>query len=218
MNTLVIPRVRALVLLGMLAMVACAAPPRGTTTDPGRRTEPKDAVEPSASEPQQPYDFEREGTFPAPARDVTFEEDRLPPRPENVDAARLTGSEVRSSELDEPEQRVPDERREPTVTTPAPPSVTTPAPAKPAPMRMGFRVQLIAAADRVEAEQFAREARSRLGVAIHVEFEAPYYKVRAGDFVDRADALVLRDRARASGYEGAWVTSTRIAAGSQSGS
>jgi hypothetical protein len=218
MNIKAIPRARVLLLLGTLVMVGCAAPPRGTATDAGRRAEPEDAAKPSASEEPQPYEFEREGTFPAPTRDVTFEEDQLPPRPENVDAARLTGSEVRSTELDEPGQRAPDERREPTVATPAPPSVTTPAPVKPAPMRMGFRVQLIAAADRVEAEQFAREARSRLGVAIHVEFEAPYYKVRAGDFVDRADALVLRDRARATGYEGAWVTSTRIAGGSQSGS
>lgn len=196
----------ALVLAGL---AACSAPPRGAQSDPDR---PLPAPPPDEAAPPgtRSYEFEREGEFPPPAKDVVFEEDQLPPRPENVDAVPIDGRAVRTADVDAPAEAEEPTRQAPTVRVPVESTVPTPVEGAPVPMRMGFRVQLIAAADRVEAETFAREARARLGVAVHVDFEAPYYKVRAGDFLDRADALAMRDRARANGYEGAWVTATRV--------
>ena len=204
-------------LLTMVGLAACAPPPRGTTTDPDRPLPPppSDSRPPASAER---YEFEGEGEFPPPAKDVVFEEDELPPRPENVDATPLDGRNVRTTDLEETVDEGAAARREPSVRVPVEGSVATPVEGAPVPLRLGFRVQLIAAADRIEAETFAREARSRLGVPIHVDFEAPYYKVRAGDFFDRVDALALRDRARANGYEGAWVIATRVRSSGDSGS
>ena len=196
-------------LAALLTVGACAPPPRGPVAGSDRTLPPPPSDRADSLRPA--YDFELEGEFPPPAKDVVFEEDHLPPRPENVDATPLGESGVRASDLPDPPPDAASDLRSSTVVPPVQPSVSTPVESVPAPMRMGFRVQLIAAADRLEAETFARQARARLGVTIHVDFEAPYYKVRAGDFTDRADALVMRDRARAQGYEGAWVTATRIA-------
>jgi cell division septation protein DedD len=96
-------------------------------------------------------------------------------------------------------------------TTPVEPEVTVPVQEQASPRTgRGFRVQLLAAGDRDEAESMAREARARLRAPVYVVFEAPFYKVRAGDHVDRADALLLRDLARRNGYDGAWVVTTEI--------
>ena len=61
-------------------------------------------------------------------------------------------------------------------------------------------------------EEVARVARTRVPEAVHVVFESPYYKVRVGDFHDRAAALQLRDRLRAYGYDQAWVVTTEVQA------
>lgn len=208
---------RRLLVLALLGLVACSSPPRGTRTDPDQPLPPPPSDQKDRKS-ETTYDFEREGQFPAPASDVVFEEDQLPPRPENVDAAPLDGRDVHAADLAEPTPAQEPAERVPSVETPVAPSVSIPVEGAAVPMRMGFRVQLIAAADRTEAETFAREARARLGISVHVDFEAPYYKVRAGDFLDRADALAMRDRARANGYEGAWVTATRVKDSGDSGS
>lgn len=203
------PWIARSLVLALAGLVACSAPPRGVQSDPERPL-PAPPADEAAPRSGESYAFEREGEFPPPAKDVVFEEDQLPPRPENVDAVPIEGRSVRAADVEGPAEAEPTARQSPTVRVPVESTVPTPVQGAPVPMRMGFRVQLIAAADRVEAETFAREARARLGVAVHIDFEAPYYKVRAGDFLDRADALAMRDRARANGYEGAWVTATRV--------
>ena len=190
-----------------LFLTACASSPRGSASDPS------DPLPPPPSEKERDatgrsrdaaYDFESEGRFPPPSRDVEFEEDQLPP-PETVDGTAwgTTAEPVQDETL---------EREEPSVVGPVAPSGPRTQPGAGAVEEdRGWRVQLAASSERDDADRLAREARSRLGVPVYVDFEAPLYKIRAGDYIDRAEALRLRDRARANGYDGAWVVTTEIA-------
>jgi cell division septation protein DedD len=154
------------------------------------------------------YSLDDEGESPPPG-DVAFEEDKLIP-PEDVEGAALTQPPVNAGPADD--IQLPEEERvAPTVPVPTPPTNEAPVPQSEGPAaERGFRVQLVAAGSREDAERIAREARTRLAVPVYVEFESPFYKVRAGDFTDRAQALQLRDRARSYGYPEAWVVTTTI--------
>jgi hypothetical protein len=68
----------------------------------------------------------------------------------------------------------------------------------------------MAAAELARARTLATEAGQRLGVAVHVVAEGPHFKVRAGDFTDRADAVRLKERATSLGYEGCWVVTDQV--------
>jgi cell division protein FtsN len=45
---------------------------------------------------------------------------------------------------------------------------------------------------------------------VYVEYSAPLYRVRVGNFVSKEDALRFREKAVQSGYEGAWVVEALI--------
>ena len=197
--------------LVLISLVACSPPPRGTSRDPEAApsaTNRERAVE-SPDDTDRVYELENEGQFPPPDSDVTFEEDQLPPAPEDVLSTPIgQDAEVGETVGERGESFTP---IEPSVTLPVERSVEEGVPPRePAVGRRGFRVQLVASADRGEAERVAREARNRLGVAVYVDFEAPFYKLRAGDFEDRGAAHRLRERARRNGYPEAWVVTTEI--------
>ncbi|MBI3873027.1 MAG: SPOR domain-containing protein [candidate division Zixibacteria bacterium] len=69
----------------------------------------------------------------------------------------------------------------------------------------GFQVQFFATTDLAEAQHVQRRAQKELADSIRMEFETPYYKVRAGRFATRDKAETLLVRLRAMGYESAWV-------------
>jgi cell division septation protein DedD len=207
----------------LLVAFGCAPPPRAVEHAPQGEKQAAPAADADAPSKDNPYDLESEGTFPPPEKDVQFEEDALP-APESVSGDSVSIAPVQSEDLEslpdleeseaDTEQAVPAQ-----VATPVPPETTTPVPQEtvapvegeaPARGQRGFRVQLAAVGDHAEAERLAREARTRLGVEVYVVLEGPYFKVRAGDFVDRGDAILLRDRARGDGYPQAWVTPTEI--------
>ncbi|MBM3264112.1 MAG: SPOR domain-containing protein [candidate division Zixibacteria bacterium] len=101
-----------------------------------------------------------------------------------------------------------------------PPAVETP-PAMPerniaqvSRSRPGFRIQLYSFQDRTTAERARQDARRKLEdmrMEVYVEEEAPYYKVRAGDYADRAAAetalSLLKSR---KGFSDAWIVKTLI--------
>ncbi len=207
----------------VLFLVACATPPRGR--GPASDPDPGAAGQQSSD---SRYDFEAEGEIPEAPGDVAFEEDELPPRPEDVEARLLDSNPAAPEEVGErgdpvelPDLAIdagstPIEPRvttpvAPTVTTPVAPTVTTPVPAGSATeVVRGFRVQLFAVADYGRAQTMAREARQRLGIEVHVVAELPYFKVRAGDFVDRGDAVRMKERATSLGFGGCWVVTDQI--------
>jgi cell division septation protein DedD len=88
----------------------------------------------------------------------------------------------------------------PAVSTPAPPPVSQPSPGG------CWEVQITALSDGDRARDLASQESSKLGVPTHVVTENGLAKVRAGeDCLSYDDATKLRDRARDTGYPGAFV-------------
>lgn len=75
---------------------------------------------------------------------------------------------------------------------------------------LGFRVQIFASSTENNAQNIANEARSSFGGKIYVEHAAPYYKVRVGDCLTMDEAQVLKSKAAALGYRGAFIVETTI--------
>jgi len=67
-----------------------------------------------------------------------------------------------------------------------------------------WRVQIFATQDRELADRMAGEAGALLQAAVHVAHEAPFYKVRVGDYRSEQEAAPLRDKAVRSGFPGAF--------------
>lgn len=200
-----------LALAGLLLLTACSTPPRGKS--PAHDPAASDAAGDTATAEDSSYDFEKEEPTPEPPGDVAFEEDELPPRPEDVAAGSLAAEKVSADDVrveDLPPEPVGD-RIEPTVTTPVAPAVTTPVPqGSEVEIVRGFRVQLFAVTDLAKASTMAAEAGQRLGIEVHVVSEGGHFKVRAGDFTDRGDAVLLKSRAASLGYDGAWVVTDEV--------
>ena len=74
----------------------------------------------------------------------------------------------------------------------------------------GFRVQLLATRDRVSAEKFQSELEQIYNEKIYIIFEAPNYKVRIGNFIDRQSAEKMRKDFSNKGYPSAWIIRTKI--------
>jgi len=74
----------------------------------------------------------------------------------------------------------------------------------------GYRVQIFASSTNEGAEKVAGEARFKFTERVYVEYVAPYYKVRVGDYKNRSDAEILREKARNLGYPDAWIVQTEV--------
>lgn len=72
-----------------------------------------------------------------------------------------------------------------------------------------YEVQLTATADPARAEQLAQEASRILSTTTHVVSGGGLHRIRAGGCLDAASAARLRDRGRAEGFGGAFVTPVR---------
>lgn len=75
----------------------------------------------------------------------------------------------------------------------------------------GYRVQLIATDDYDKAFSLRNELNIKYpDLWIYTLYEAPMYKVRAGDFSNRAEAKVLLDQIQQEGYRGAWIVPDKV--------
>ncbi len=77
----------------------------------------------------------------------------------------------------------------------------------------GFRVQIIATQDYEKATLLEEEAKnqfSRFNHKAYLIFEAPLYKIRVGDFINRDDAEELKSEAKSYGYREAFIVRTKI--------
>jgi len=74
----------------------------------------------------------------------------------------------------------------------------------------GFRIQLFATRDRFNAEKFQIDLGKIYDKKIYVIFEAPNYKVRIGNFIDRKRAEKVRSEFSKKGYPSAWIIRTKI--------
>jgi hypothetical protein len=70
----------------------------------------------------------------------------------------------------------------------------------------GYRVQIIASSYQDNADNVAGQVRAAYpGTGVYVEHIQGLYKVRVGDYTDRAGAEAMRDRLRNAGYPDAWI-------------
>ena len=76
----------------------------------------------------------------------------------------------------------------------------------------GFRVQVFATQDRKKAEGIKEELLFKFDENIYIIFEAPNYKVRIGNFLDRDDAEKLRMELVKESLSSSWIVRTKIQA------
>ena len=78
------------------------------------------------------------------------------------------------------------------------------------PVLEGYRVQVLATRYFERADSLAVIMKNTVSDSVYVDFEAPNYKVRVGDFIDRDSAESLQQDLVQMGYNSAWVLRTRI--------
>mgnify|MGYP000502577659 CR=1 FL=1 len=77
--------------------------------------------------------------------------------------------------------------------------------------KQGFRVQVGAFQSKAEADRTAARARGSLGRSVYVQYMAPWYKVRVGDFTSKYEATQYRNQIRSTtSYGDAWVVPSEI--------
>ena len=74
----------------------------------------------------------------------------------------------------------------------------------------GYRVQVLATRYFERADSLAVIMKNTVRDSVYVDFEAPNYKVRVGDFIDRDSAESLQQELVQMGYNSAWILRTRI--------
>jgi hypothetical protein len=75
----------------------------------------------------------------------------------------------------------------------------------------GFRIQLLATNNFDDANTTRNVLTASFpDLWIYLVFEAPTYKIRVGDFVNRAEAKPLLDIFQGQGYRKAWIVPDRI--------
>lgn len=77
-------------------------------------------------------------------------------------------------------------------------------------IREGYRVQVLATRWVEKADSLRGDLLERFGGEVYVIFEAPNYKVRVGNYIDRRKAEAGRDELVRMGYKTAWIIRTRI--------
>jgi len=76
----------------------------------------------------------------------------------------------------------------------------------------GYRVQLSASTDEQNAFEAKKRAIYKFNQRVYLVFQAPYYKLYVGDFLEsqKKDADTLAEQARKIGFQDAWTTPARI--------
>ncbi len=74
----------------------------------------------------------------------------------------------------------------------------------------GYRVQVLATRYFERADSLAVIMKNTVSDSVYVDFEAPNYKVRIGDFIDRDSAESLQKELVQMGYNSAWILRARI--------
>ena len=76
---------------------------------------------------------------------------------------------------------------------------------------VGYRVQICAVSDEQKAREIQREAiLNFIDENVYLKYDAPYYKVRIGDFEKKEDADKIKQIAISRGFKDAWVVRTKI--------
>ena len=69
----------------------------------------------------------------------------------------------------------------------------------------GWRVQVASVTEQVTAREIEQDVRAKTDASLHTRWQGDRYTLLVGNFTAEADAIVLRDKLRTQGYEGAFV-------------
>lgn len=73
-----------------------------------------------------------------------------------------------------------------------------------------YRIQLFSTKVYGEARNELQVAEEIFDRPLFMDYEVPYYKIRVGNFADRDKAEKYQQRARAAGYQNAWVVMVTV--------
>ncbi len=137
-----------------------------------------------------PYVWQEEGTFPAPP-----------------EAAAAPASAASAASTTPAEDTILFAPETPTFTVEALPAAAAAEAASPAAANGPgvFRVQVFASRSREAAEAIRDDLTARFRAPTRLDFEAPYYKVRAGECSSDAACQELRSELRGAGYSAAYI-------------
>ncbi len=138
---------------------------------------------------------------------LPVEEPLLPPPP--VEEEPMPPAEEELVLIPPPpvaEEPILPERPAPEPYVPAEPVAPTPAPRN----ILGFRVQIFASNTEENASRVAADARAVFTDQVYIEYVAPYYKVRVGDYLTREEIESLKNKALSLGYRGAFIVETMV--------
>ncbi len=75
----------------------------------------------------------------------------------------------------------------------------------------GFRIQVLFTPDIQQANQLRDELTDRLtDTWTYIVYDAPYYKIRIGNYSDRAAAAAIMKKLNGLGYKDAWIVPDKI--------
>lgn len=139
---------------------------------------------------------------------LPLEEPIVPPPPVEITEAPMAPAEEELVLIPPPvtEEPIiqPPPAREPYV--PEQPKVPVAAPQR----VYGFRVQIFASNTEDNASRVAEDARGVFNEQVYIEYVAPYYKVRVGDYLTREEIEPLKNKALSLGYRGAFIVETMV--------
>lgn len=71
---------------------------------------------------------------------------------------------------------------------------------------LGYRVQIGAFENKENAEKTAESARLKFDLPVYITYQAPFYRVRIGDFVEKREAEIYVKEVKEKGFSDArWV-------------
>ena len=71
-----------------------------------------------------------------------------------------------------------------------------------------FKIQILAGPDEQQVKKEKNNLAPKISLPLSVSFEAPYYKLFAGDFVGRSEAESWCAQLKDMGYNDAWIVRT----------
>ena len=72
-----------------------------------------------------------------------------------------------------------------------------------------YRVQLLASSRIETVREKKKEVEKKISEPVMIGYEAPYYKLYAGDFLKRQDAQSFLPTLKRLGFQDAWIVSTK---------
>ncbi len=74
-----------------------------------------------------------------------------------------------------------------------------------------YKIQLFASSQIETVRELKRQIETKVNLPLSISFESPYYKLLAGNFLQRAEAEKNLKNIKSLGYTDAWIISTKAA-------